>query len=502
MSVAYAALQDHLHQLAVVDSISSLTGWDQETYMPKAGSPLRAEQRRYLSKLSHERASDPRLGELLEACERDAELMADAESSANIREVRRDYDRAVKLPVDLVEQIAESSSLGMNAWREARATSDFSAFLPWLRKTVELNQRKADCLTGTPGTGRYDALLDTFEPGMTAARVQELFAPLRTFTVDQLERIRSLGVIDTSLLSAESPLDAQRALCSWVMDRVGFDFMAGRFDETTHPFCSGFGPGDTRLTNRYRADGWADSLTCALHEGGHGLYEQGLPKGDKWGLPSAEAISLGIHESQSRLWENQVGRSRAFITWLKPRLDEMLGGAVAAASVDELTRVMNVAEPGFIRVESDELTYNLHIMLRFDFERAMIEGELDPADLPGEWNARMKVDLGLDVPDDRRGCLQDVHWSMMAMGYFPTYTLGNMYAATWWDQIGRDLPERDAQLERGEFAPVLAWTRDNIHQYGRQFGAEQLCERITGSPLSPEPLMAYLREKIDRVYGE
>ncbi|MEM9082109.1 MAG: carboxypeptidase M32 [Planctomycetota bacterium] len=499
---AYEELREYLRESAIAGSIGSLVGWDQETYLPRKGAALRAEQRRILSRLLHERGTSDRLGELIAECEGDAEVLADPIAVANVREMRKDYDRAVKLPGDLVESLAECASLGMNAWREARAKSDFSLFFPWLKKGIDLNQRKADCLSGTPGQNRYDTLMDQYEPGMTSERVRELFGDLRESTLVLLDKVlSSKNAINASCVTVETDLNSQRALCEKIMASVGFDFDAGRFDDTTHPFCSGFGPGDTRLTNRYRADGWSDSVACAMHEGGHGLYEQGLLKGDHFGQPIAESISLGIHESQSRLWENQVGRSVEFLTWVRPMIEEYLGSSAAGTSVDELYQAVNELKPSFIRVESDELTYNLHIMLRFDFERAMIEGELDPKDLAPEWNKRIKSDLGLDVSNDAQGCLQDVHWSMTAMGYFPTYTLGNMYAATWWNQIAKDVPNRDELIAKGDFAPVLGWTRTNIHTHGRRYGAEELCKLLTGDGLSAKPLINYLTEKVDRLYG-
>ena len=497
----YDELMHELRETAITESISALVGWDQETYQPDKAADLKADQIRQLSELLHARQTSPRLGERIAACEQDTEVMADDIRAANIREIRTDYDRETKLPADLVAEIAECGSRGMQAWRAAREHSDFNAFLPWLKKTVELNQRKADCLTGTPGTGRYDALMDTYEPNMKSARVHELFTPLREKTVELLEVVRSsTNPPDFSIREEPADIAMQRELCHKVMDQVGFDFDAGRFDDTTHPFCSGFGPGDTRLTNRFRSDGWADALSGAMHEGGHGVYEQGLPKSQFMGQPLGTSVSLGMHESQSRLWENQVGRSLNFQHWMLPIIQSW-GGRFASTSAEELYRAANVVRPSFIRVEADEVTYNLHIMLRFDFERAMIEGDMDPQDLPALWNERFEKDFGLKVPEDRLGCLQDVHWSMTAMGYFPTYTLGNMYAAAWWAQMQSDIPNRDDLIKQGDFAPILQWTRTNIHEHGRRYPAEQLCERITGKPLQAQPLIDYLHNKVHAVYS-
>ncbi|MBN8644895.1 MAG: carboxypeptidase M32 [Planctomycetes bacterium] len=499
---AYDELCSMLRDTAVLDSAQRVLAYDQETVMPEGGAGLRSQQLEMMSALVHKKRTDARIGELLSACEKDASL--DEAARANVREVRRDYDRATRLPTDLVAEMARCSSLGMHAWKEARAKSDFSVFLPWLEKTVELSRRKAECYANgrVPAGGElYDFLLDEYEPGMTAAATRAVFGPFRAALVPLIEKVAKSKAPDELLAHAEYPVERQAAFATMVSKQMGFDYATGRMDVSTHPFCDGIGPGDTRMTNRYRPDGWADSLGTAMHEGGHALYEQGLPKGDRFGQPLAEAVSLGIHESQSRLWENLVGRSRAFWTWAAPKAGEMLGGVLKSAAPDAIHKAVNIVRPNFIRVESDELTYNLHIMLRFDLERAMVAEELSPKDLPGEWNRRVKSDLGLTVPDDRRGCLQDVHWSMGLVGYFPTYTFGNLYSAQFWEAAQRDLPERDAMLGRGEFAPVLDWLRRNIHAHGRRYSAGELCQRVTGKPLTHDALMRHLERKVAAVYG-
>lgn len=507
----YSSLMSRLRENAVIESASRVLSYDQETVMPERGAELRSQQLEAMSALIHARKTSKELGDLLAACESDTSLRSDPIASANLRELRRDYNLATRLPTELVAEMARCSSLGMHAWKEARQKSDFALFLPWLRKTIELHRRKAECYAGSGG-GRppaggelYDFLLDEYEPGMTAAKTRAIFGPLRERLVPLIERVlRSSaagGGPDESLAHAEFPIEKQAAFCAMITKRIGFDDSAGRVDVSTHPFCDGIGPGDTRMTNRYRADGWADSLSTAMHESGHALYEQGLPKHERFGQPAAEAVSLGIHESQSRLWENLVGRSLAFWTWAAPRAGEMMGGRLAGAAPEAIHKAVNAVKPNFIRVESDELTYNLHIMLRFDLERAMIAGELDPVDLPGEWNKRIKSDLGLTVPDDRRGCLQDVHWSMGLVGYFPTYTFGNLYSAQFWEAIKRDIPDRDEQMARGEFGPILNWLRANIHAHGRRYRAGELCERVTGKPLSHDALMRHLEAKVAAVYG-
>lgn len=503
-SKPYRELLEHLREAAVLDSVRSLLGWDQETMMPAAGADLRSDQLASLSSLAHERHTDPRLGDLLAACEQDASLKGDEEAQANLREIRRDYDRATKLPTRLVAEMAKTFSQSMDAWKDARAKSDFKAFAPWLKKVVDLNREKARCYAGQSATGSalYNALMDDFEPGMTAEKVAELFKPLRARLVPLIEAIRASGKTpDERPLKVKVPITLQKEFNTFVAASVGFDLSGGRLDISTHPFSESVGPGDIRMTTRYRDEGVPEALLTTLHESGHSLYEQNLPKRTRFGQPLGMYISLGIHESQSRMWENLVGRSRAFWQWCLPEMNKRLGGAFAPFKAEDLFLAVNAVKPHFIRVESDECTYNLHIMLRFDIERALIAGDLNPSDVPGVWNDRMKKDLGLEVKEDRLGCLQDVHWSMGALGYFPTYTLGNLYGAQFWQTINRDIPDLDTKLAKGDFAPLLDWTAAHIHAHGRRYPASELCRRITGKPLSHEALCDYLEGKLKPVYG-
>jgi carboxypeptidase Taq len=500
----YQRLCDLLRDGALVGSLGALLGWDQETYMPKAGGSFRADQQAFVSALSHTKRTDPRVGELIDQCQRDANLADDPTASANLREMRRDFDLATKLPTELVSELARVGSLAQDAWKQAREESDFKQFRPWLEKMIALTRRKAECLSaGSTGAAGelYDALLDEYEPGMSAAQIEGVFTPLRPRLSALVKSLASEGrAPDTRVLNAKVAPDKQHALGQAVLGAMGFDLDAGRLDTTTHPFCSGLAPGDTRLTTRYRDEKFTDALYGTLHEMGHGLYEQGLPKAASFGQPIADAVSLGIHESQSRLWENFVGRSREFWVWALPLAKKHFGTALAKASVDDLYRAVNTATPSFIRVEADEATYNLHVMLRFALERAMINGDLSIADLPGAWNDAVKDLLGLKVPDDRRGCLQDVHWSFGLIGYFPTYTLGNLYAAQFWEQINSDIPSLRQQMRTGEFGELLAWLRRNIHAHGRRYRADELCRRVTGKALSADPLMRHLEGKLRPIY--
>ncbi|MBA2573041.1 MAG: carboxypeptidase M32 [Gemmatimonadetes bacterium] len=496
MSEPYRELAGLLAEAARLASVSSLLSWDQETGMPAGGAQLRAEQLALLAGLVHERRTAPRLAELLAACEADAEMGTDPVVGANLREIRRDYDRAVRLPSALVRQLAETASLAMEAWRDARERSDYAAFAPWLERTLELVRAKAECLRKAAGDDLYDGLLDEYEPGATAREVETIFAQLRLPLTELVAEVTQGPRQHHRVRGLRVPIAGQKALSAWLVQRIGFNLADGRLDVSTHPFCQGIGPGDTRLTSRYREDALLDGLGSVLHEAGHGLYEQGLPKREFWGQPRADAAGLGMHESQSRLWENMVGRSRPFWSWLVPEARRFLGSALDGITVDDLHRAANAVEPGSIRVEADEASYNLHILLRFDLERAMLAGDLDTRDLPGEWNRRMEQDTGVQVRNDAQGCLQDIHWSFGAIGYFPTYTLGNVYAAQFWTAAQRDMPDLADQFARGEFGPLLGWLREKIHRHGRRWTGPELCRQVTGAAPGPAPLLEYLNRKL------
>jgi carboxypeptidase Taq len=500
---AYTELLAERRAVATLMSAAGVLAWDQETYMPAAAAPLRGEQLAMITSLAHERRTSARFGELIAECEADAAQGEDADAAANLRAIRHDYDRATRLPTSLVREIAEASALGMHAWRDARERSDYAAFAPHLSRLLDLNRQRADCMGVPEGGEPYDALLEDYEPGMRAAELRRVFAALRAELAPLIRAVaESPSQPDTSWQRIPLAVQKQAEFNRLVLERMGFDFTGGRIDLSAHPFCEGMGPGDTRLTTRYSEQELVGALSACMHEAGHGLYEQGLPKAERFGQPLAEAASTGIHESQSRMWENFVGRGRPFWEWALPAMKQQAGlPALEALDVETVWRGMNAVEPNLIRIESDEATYNLHIMLRFDLERAMLEGDLAVADLPAAWNERIRADLGLEVPNDAMGCMQDIHWSMGAMGYFPTYTLGNLYAAQFWTTIRRDLPELDEQLRRGEMHPLLDWLRTRIHGQGRRYTAPELCQRITGSPLSHEPLVAYLREKLGPIYG-
>lgn len=507
----YTKLVEKAREAARLRSIGAVLAWDQETYMPEGGADARAEQSSLLARLHHEFSTAGELGDLISACEGDASLTdGDTPESANIREMRRDYDKRTRLPARLVSELAEATSRAQHAWKQARGDNDFAAFRPWLDKVIELSRQKGECLADGKGDA-YDALIDQYEPNVKASEIESVFTPLRKQISDLVRTIAENGTPpDTSVLDRPVAPDKQEGFGKFVAQACGFDFKRGRLDVTTHPFCEGVGPGDTRLTTRYREESWPDSFYGIMHEMGHGLYEQGLPQGpshgqgqvpNQAGLPCGEAVSLGIHESQSRLWENAVGRSLAFWTWAMPHAKQHFGDIMRDQTPESMARAVNTATPSLIRVESDEGTYNLHIMIRFALERGLMSGDLKTKDLPGAWNEAYKEALGLDVPSDREGCLQDVHWSFGLIGYFPTYTLGNLYAAQFWDKVRTDIPALDDQIASGNFAPLLAWFRSHVHTHGRRYTPAQLCEKATGKPLSAEPLVRQLKAKLFPVYG-
>lgn len=498
---AYTELKSNLQQTALLASCSSVLEWDEQTNMPPGGAELRSRQVSLLAGMVHERATSTRVGELLAEVE-STSLVADHDSpdSANIREVRRDFDRATKLPRALVEELSRVSSLSQHAWIEARRKSDFANFLPWLEKIVALKREEAQAVGYGQGEP-YDALLDTYEPGMTAAGVTKLFAPLRDELVKLIAAIRDSGKQpDRGIITRSYPVTAQREFSIAAAKQIGFNFDDGRLDVAAHPFCSGFGPGDCRLTTRFDEHHFPGAFFGTLHEAGHGIYDQGLDR-TAFGLPMGAAVSLGIHESQSRMWENFVGRSRAFWRHFFPRAQAAFPSALGNVRLDDFYWAINDVQPSFIRVEADEATYNLHILLRFDLERPLISGDLLPADVPGVWNETFTKYFGLTPPDAAQGCLQDIHWSMGGIGYFPTYTLGNMNAAQLFAAARKDLGDLDTQFAHGEFGALKHWLNENIHRRGKQYRASRLIDVVTGRPLSHVPLIEHLRTKFGELYG-
>ena len=491
----YRELIDRFKETRLLDSVGAIVGWDQHTYMPPKGSNHRAEQMGFLAKIGHEKLTSPRIGELLGLLDGTGDTI----ETANVREIRRVYDRAVKVPGKLVEEIARTVSQAQNIWAESRKNNHFPSFAPWLDKIVTLKREEAKAVGYKDSP--YDALLDEYEPGATAAEITRVFAELRgelvplvTATAASSKKPRK------DLLTREYAVDRQHIFGQAAAAAIGFDFQAGRLDTTVHPFCSGIGPGDCRLTTRYHPRELNQGLFGILHEAGHGIYEQGLDRAH-FGTPLGQATSLGIHESQSRLWENQVGRGRPFWEHFYPRLQQTFPGTLDDVPLDDFIFAANNVEKSFIRVEADEATYNMHIILRFELEQALMCGDLKPSDVPGAWSEKFRKMLDLTPPNDAQGCLQDIHWSMGGLGYFPTYTLGNLYAAQFMQQARKDLGDLDDDFRRGHFGRLKTWLNDNIHRHGQRYRAGELCRRITGQPLSHRPLIAYLRKKYEPLYG-
>lgn len=490
-----------LTEAELLGSCGSVLGWDEQTYMPEGGAEHRSNQLSLLAGLAHDRRTAPRIGEVLSSLEGLHDLGGpDSDLAANVREARRSYDRATKLPKRLVEELTKTTSLAQQAWKTARKDKDFAIFQPWLDKLIGLKREEAAAVGHGDGVP-YDALLDEYEPGARSADIQAVFTPLRVELVKLVAAIQSSGRPPrTELLERHYPVEAQQVFAEAAAKLIGFDFERGRIDRSAHPFCSGFGPGDCRLTTRFHDHHFPSAFFGVLHEAGHGIYEQGLSVAD-YGLPTGQSVSLGIHESQSRMWENFVGRSRAFWTYLFPHAQTAFPGALKNVALDDFYAAINDVQPSFIRVEADEVTYNLHIMLRFELELKLLDGTLTAADVPTVWNETFQSFFQLTPPDDASGCLQDVHWSAGLMGYFPTYTLGNMYAAQMFETAGQELGNLSEQFAAGQFRPLKQWLNERVHQHGRKYPAPQLVERVTGRPLSAEPLVKHLWDKYAEVYG-
>jgi carboxypeptidase Taq len=498
--LAYEKLISEQKRVALLESCGSVLGWDRETYMPRGGSEHRANQLSLLAGLSHQWATSPQIGELLGELE-GADLGADNDVMAvNVREARRKFDRATKMPQKLVEEISRVTSLAQQAWIDARQESDFTKFQPWLEQIVSLKREEAQAVGYGDGIP-YDALLDEFEPGTTSAEVTAAFTPLREELVKLVSGIRDSGVKPPhEILTRTYPPAAQAKFGTRVAAAIGFDFDRGRLDVTTHPFCSGFGPGDCRLTTRYDEHHFPGAFFGTMHEAGHGIYEQGLDR-DAFGTAMGHSTSLGIHESQSRMWENFVGRGQAFWDHFYSDAQSTFPDALGSTSIADFYAAINDVRPSMIRVEADEVTYNLHIMLRFEIEQPLIAGDLQPADLPGVWNEKFEQFFGIVPQNDSEGCMQDVHWSAGLIGYFPTYALGNMYAAHFFNAAERELGDLQAMFAKGEFEPLKNWLNINIHKRGQQYSAPRLVEVVTGESLSHEPLVEHLNAKFKPLFG-
>jgi carboxypeptidase Taq len=484
-------LRERLAEISDIQRSVALLFWDQRVTMPPLGTAARANHVATLGKIAHDRFVDDEIGSLLERLRPlEESLEYDSDDASLVRVTRRDWEKERKVPSELRTELLRAGAEGHLAWVEARRNDDFASFLPVLERNLDLKRRYVECFEWEDSP--YTALLDDYEPFMTTTEVAEVFDAVKPVLI---ELVRDAPRIEAGFLEASYPADLQREFGERVLATVGFTDGAWRLDPTAHPFCISFSTRDVRLTTRYDAVG-LHSLWSSLHEAGHGLYAHGIaPSLER--TPLANAPSLGLNESQSRTWENLVGRSRPFWThWFGP-LQATFPDQLGTVGLDEFVAAVNRAEPGLIRVDADETTYSLHIILRFDLERQLIEETLAPKDVPEAWNAGMKDLLGIDVPDDARGVLQDVHWSSGGIGYFPTYALGNVISLQIWAAVREAIPDLDAQLEAGELETLSAWLRDNLYSLGRKLTPKETIERLTGSRrIDPEPYLAYLREKL------
>ena len=495
---AYEELLERLKDIDLVNQIGGLLGWDQEVLMPPKAAKLRAEQLSWVSKTGHEKLTHPRIGELLNILEQEENL--NEIQKGNVRLTRDSYNKATKLPTEFVAEMAKHKSKSQISWTEARAKNDFSLFRDDLVKMVEMSRKKADYL-GFQEV-RYDALLDLYESGLTVSKVDPLFAELRNNVAPLVKKVIENGKMPEMSWVHGNKWDkeGQEKLSQSISESIGFDFSAGRRDASTHPFCGGPNPDDVRWTTRYDESDPFGSLYGSMHETGHGLYEQGRPR-DLDFQPAGSANGLGIHESQSRLWENQVGRSKEFCEWALPLWKKYFPKQMENVSAEDLWRSVNFVEPSLIRVEADEATYNLHIMIRYEIEKKLIAGEIEVDDLPDIWDDMYEEYLGIRAPNRTLGVLQDIHWSFGAFGYFPTYTLGNLYSAQLLTAARKNLPNHDEDMRAGNFTPLLQWMRENVHVRGSIVTPAELIEEATGHPPSPDDFVEYLREKVERLYN-
>jgi carboxypeptidase Taq len=497
MSDPVSALRDHLAPIEDLKAAAAVLAWDQETCMPDGGAEARAQQLSTLQSMAHEQFVTDETGELLD---RAAEATADAapldDGAALVRVTRRDYERARRVPSSLVAELSQATSAAKQAWKKARTEDDFSLFAPHLEALVDLSVEKAEAIGYEDEP--YDALLEEFEPGLATADVASTFETLREDLVPLVDEIADAPQLDNDVLHRSYPQARQKEFGEQVLADLGYDFDCGRQDVSAHPFTTSFAPGDVRITTRYDDEFLPTAFFSMIHEGGHALYEQGIPDALAR-TPLADGASLGVHESQSRFWENHVARSRPFWRHYFPPLQEAFPEALSDADLDAFYRAVNRVEPSLIRVEADEVTYNLHVMLRFELERGLIAGSVDVNELPERWNNAMDDYLGVTPDADANGVLQDVHWSMASFGYFPTYTLGTLMAAQLAEALREDVP-LDARLREGRFAPILDWLRTHVHRHGRKLTAPQLLERVTGQELSAEAWLAYAHDKFGALY--
>lgn len=493
----YAQLEAEFKQYSILSGIGGILGWDMQVNMPPKGAPKRADQIAMISGLAHERLTSSRVGEMIAKLKSANGELNEAEK-ANVREMSRDYDRATKVPQELVEELSRQESLAHEVWGRAREKADYSMFAPELEKLVSLTKRLADAYgwQGTP----LNALIEGFEPGATVDSLTKLFDEVKAVTVPLTEKVIASPVkakfdFEKNKFAAAK----QKAFGEMLIEKIGFDKQAGRLDTSIHPFCSG-GLGDVRLTTRYNEYAPQQAIFGIIHEMGHGLYEQGVAP-ETYGTPLSEALSYGLHESQSRMWENYIGRSLPFWKYFYPMLKQQFNSELDGMSAEDWVLAVNHVERSLVRVEADELTYDLHIILRFEIERDLFAGVISVSDLPTVWNKKIETYLGIIPPDDgKQGVMQDVHWAGGSFGYFPSYSVGNIAAGQLWKTMNSEMPNMSKQIESGNFAEILAWLRQHVHLLGRRYTRDELLMKATGKPLGTDGYLSYLTEKFGSLY--
>ncbi|MEI7529763.1 MAG: carboxypeptidase M32 [Elusimicrobiota bacterium] len=501
MKNKFEELRKRCEEMAALGSAGALLGWDQNVYMPPKGAQARGRTLAVISELAHHKLTCKETGTLIADLYDWAQAKGyDSFEAAFLRAIKRDYDQEVKIPAELVKEISLATTASFEAWHKARKASDFAMFAPHLEKVAELNLRKAEALGYDKSP--YDALLDLYDAGMRREKLDGIFAELAAGLTPVIKAINErAGKVSSAPFKGDFAPAAQLSLALEIAKALGYDLEAGRQDLAAHPFSSGIlSPDDVRITTRTQADWLPACVYASIHETGHALYEQGFP-GDFAFTPLASAASLGVHESQSRFWENLIGRSRPFAAWALPLYRKHFPGKFDSLTPEDIYRAANRSEASLIRVEADEVTYNLHIALRYELETQLLDRSLKIKDAPELWNAKMKEYFGITPANDAEGILQDVHWGYGMIGYFPSYTIGNLISAQLYAAIRKDLPGMDAMIEKGEFAPLLAWLRRKVHAQGRKYQPEELLDRATGQKLSVKPFVEYIKTKYSALYG-
>ena len=499
MSEKFSKLKTLIAEVADLSMAQALLEWDQQTYMPAGGAEARGHQLATLGTLTHQKFTSEEIGKLIDDLKaKFSDADPDSDDARYLKVLSKDYDQATKIPSAYVAKFARLTAQAHESWAKAREASDFSIFQADLAEIVEM--RKEYITFFPPADHPYDTLLDQFEPGMKTADVQEIFSVLRERQVELLKNIASAKQVNDDFMHVNYPEKQQWDFGVEVATAFGYDWQRGRQDKSVHPFTTSFSINDVRITTRFMDDFFPSALFGTMHESGHGLYELGINQ-DYERTPLAGGASLGVHESQSRLWENLVGRSMPFWEHFYPRLQETFPSQLGNVSLPEFYKGINKVEPSFIRVEADEATYNMHIMLRLELEIAMIEGSVKTKDLPELWNTKVEEYLGITPPNDAVGVLQDIHWSFGGLGYFSTYALGNLISVQLWEKINEDIPNLNEQIRQGKFDALLGWLRKNVHVHGRKYEPQELVQKATGSKITPEPYLHYLEGKYSEIYG-